>query len=193
MAWWQNLNQLESAFKSCRRCGLRGGCSQVVVSRGTPGPVVLVGEAPGADEDAQGFPFVGRAGQLLDRMLKEAGFDPARLYITNAVKCRPPGNRKPAPEEMVACRPYLMAQFAVLQPEIVVTMGATAIQAVLGRTIPVGRASTRFYHARHREREFLVAPCYHPSAILRDPRKYSDAVARWVDIRKRVEAAGLIL
>lgn len=169
---------------------MRAGCTQVVVSRGAVAPIVLVGEAPGADEDARGKPFVGRAGQLLDRMLKEAGFEPERLYITNAVKCRPPNNRKPTPEEMAACRPYLMAQLAAIRPAIVVALGATAIESMLGRAIPVGRASTRWYRVRHREHCFWVAPCYHPSAILRDPRRYSHAVERFVEIRERAAALG---
>lgn len=191
MPWWEEMDSLERALKACARCGLRAGCTQVVVSRGRQSRVVLVGEAPGADEDAQGRPFVGRAGQLLDRMLQETGWNPDRLYITNAVKCRPPGNRKPTPGEMAACRPYLMAQLAVLRPDIVVTLGATAIEAVLGRAIPVGRASARWYRVRHRGREFLVAPCYHPSAILRDPRRYAQAVARWEEIRRRATDLGV--
>ncbi|MBX6396133.1 MAG: uracil-DNA glycosylase, partial [Alicyclobacillaceae bacterium] len=132
-------------------------------------------------------------GQLLDRMLKEAGFEPDRLYVTNAVKCRPPNNRKPTPGEIAACHPYLMAQLAVIRPGIVVTLGATAIESVLGRSIPVGRASTRWYRVRHREHEFFVAPCYHPSAILRDPRRYAQAVARFVEIRRRAIEVGCVV
>ena len=118
----------------CRACPLGEQRQQVVVGRGNPGArLMLIGEAPGADEDASGLPFVGRSGQLLDQLLLQAGLDPEHdLYICNAIKCRPPGNRRPSPAELRACRPWLVRQFELLDPQLVLLVGATALEAVLG-------------------------------------------------------------
>ena len=128
------LASLRQQCETCRRCGLGEQRQQVVVGRGNPAaPLMLIGEAPGAEEDLTGLPFVGRSGQLLDQLLIQAGFDLQRdLYICNAIKCRPPGNRRPAAAELQACRPWLEAQIAAVDPQLVVLVGATALEAVLG-------------------------------------------------------------
>lgn len=128
------LQRLKQQCQSCRACSLAEQRQQVVVGRGNPSaPLMLIGEAPGAEEDATGLPFVGRSGQLLDQLLGEVGFDVEQdLYIGNAIKCRPPGNRRPTPVELAACRPWLAQQLNVVQPQLVVLVGATALEAVLG-------------------------------------------------------------
>jgi len=127
------LDTLAQACRDCRRCPLAAGRQQVVVSRGNPGArVLLIGEAPGADEDARGQPFVGRSGQLLDRLLTQAGLDPQQdLYLCNAIKCRPPANRRPRPAEVAACRPWLAQQIRLVDPALVLLVGGTALEAVL--------------------------------------------------------------
>lgn len=119
---------------ACRRCGLAATRQQVVVGRGNPnGRLLLVGEAPGAEEEACGQPFVGRSGRLLEAMLAAAGLDSERdLYIANVIKCRPPGNRKPSRTEIEACRPWLERQIAMVRPQLVLLVGATALEALLG-------------------------------------------------------------
>lgn len=128
------LQRLKQQCSSCRACSLAEQRQQVVVGRGNPwAPLMLIGEAPGAEEDASGRPFVGRSGQLLDQLLVAVGFDLEQdLYIGNAIKCRPPGNRRPTPAELAACRPWLAEQLNVVQPQLVVLVGATALEAVLG-------------------------------------------------------------
>ncbi|MFM7236072.1 MAG: uracil-DNA glycosylase family protein, partial [Cyanobium sp.] len=129
-----DLATLAQACAECRRCPLAQGRQQVVVSRGNPSAALMViGEGPGAQEDAQGLPFVGRAGQLLDQMLASVGIDSnEEAYICNVVKCRPPENRKPTPEEMAACRLWLLEQIALVDPAVIVLAGATAMEGVLG-------------------------------------------------------------
>lgn len=177
----QEWDELERVVKGCRRCGLRDGCSGVVFGDGhTQAKLVVCGEGPGADEDRLGRPFVGRAGQLLDRILEAGGFDRGRnAYILNVVKCRPPGNRIPTDEERVACRPNLEAQLRLLQPAIVVLLGATALQALLD---PNGRIT------RDRGRWVLrdgvwYMPTYHPAALLRNPNLKRDT---WEDMKQVV-------
>lgn len=129
-----DLAQLNQACASCQRCGLAQGRQQVVVGRGNPrAPLLLIGEAPGAEEDASGLPFVGRSGRLLDQLLAEAGFNSNRdAYIANVVKCRPPSNRKPTSSEMVACRGWLEQQITLINPAVILLAGATALEGVLG-------------------------------------------------------------
>ena len=125
---------LAAACGACRRCGLAATRQQVVVGRGNPNArLLLVGEAPGAEEEACGQPFVGRSGRLLEAMLAAAGLDSERdLYIANVIKCRPPGNRKPSRTEIETCRPWLERQIAMVRPQLVLLVGATALEALLG-------------------------------------------------------------
>jgi len=128
------IEALASACGACRRCGLADSRQQVVVGRGNPAArLLLVGEAPGAEEEACGQPFVGRSGRLLEAMLAAAGLNCERdLYIANVIKCRPPGNRKPSRAEIEACRPWLEEQIALVRPQLVLLVGATALEALLG-------------------------------------------------------------
>jgi len=130
----QQLAQVAEACDRCRRCCLASSRTQVVVSRGNPqAPLMVIGEGPGAQEDEQGKPFVGRSGQLLDRMLESVGIDSNRdAYVCNIVKCRPPENRKRTALEMAACRPWLDQQIALVDPPVILLAGATAVEGLLG-------------------------------------------------------------
>ena len=164
------LQQLTEACAACCRCGLAAERQQVVVSRGNPAArLMLIGEGPGAQEDSIGLPFVGRSGQLLDQLLAAAGIDSNRdAYVANVVKCRPPGNRKPTPAELTASRPWLNHQIALLNPGVILLVGATALEGVLG--IRGGISNLRGqWHTSEIEilRGRRLMPVLHPSYLLR--------------------------
>ncbi len=159
------LAEVERNAKACTRCPLAQGRTQVVFGVGDPSAeVMFVGEAPGQQEDLQGEPFVGRSGQLLDRMVfEEMGLTRDRFYIANTVKCRPPGNRDPQPAEIAACRPWLESQVDLIDPKVVVTLGNFAAKLLLGTTEGITRLRGRAYPYRRG----VLVPTYHPAAILR--------------------------
>lgn len=176
------LAELAEAARGCRACGLRDGCRGVVFGEGDPrAALMLVGEGPGATEDELGRPFVGRAGELLDRILAAAGFRRQDVYITNVVMCRPPGNRVPTDAEMAACLPYLRAKMRLIRPALVVALGSTATRALVH---PRARI-TQVRGTWHRCGGALVLPTYHPAALLRDPGKKRPV---WEDFKKVREA-----
>jgi DNA polymerase len=150
---------------ACTRCALAGGRTQVVFGTGcAPAELLFVGEGPGAEEDRQGLPFVGRSGKLLDRLLaEEMGRTRADCYIANVVKCRPPDNRDPRPEEIEACRPWLDEQLKLLAPKVVVTLGRFASQTLLGTSEGITRLRGRTYPFR----DGVLVPTLHPAAALR--------------------------
>ncbi|RPF84140.1 MAG: uracil-DNA glycosylase [Synechococcus sp. TMED20] len=152
---------------SCTDCSLAETRQTVVIARGnTEAPLMVIGEAPGAREDATGQPFVGRSGLALDRLLKEVGFDLERdVYICNAVKCRPPKNRRPKRSELAACRPWLDLQLDLVNPEVIVLAGATAVEAIL--QIKGGMSQLRGRWQSWNQR--AVMPVFHPSYLLRNP------------------------
>ncbi|MGC6483749.1 MAG: uracil-DNA glycosylase [Synechococcus sp.] len=160
------------ACRGCCRCGLSTQRQQVVVSRGNPkAQVMVIGEAPGASEDQQGRPFVGRSGQLLDRLLVQAGLNPDRdLLISNVVKCRPPNNRKPSSKELAACRPWIDEQIAAVDPAAVILVGATAVSAMLG--LKQAMRSLRGVWIDKDQRWWM--PIFHPSYLLRNPSREPD-------------------
>ena len=175
----------------CRRCPLAQGRQQVVVSRGNPrARLMLIGEAPGAQEDELGQPFVGRSGQLLDQLLAEAGLDSNRdAYICNGVKCRPPENRKPTALELAACRPFLEQQIALVQPQVLVPVGATALQALLGLKGPISQLRGQWLNFGGR----ACLPIFHPAYLLRNgstqPGKPRDLThLDLVAVRERLQA-----
>ena len=152
---------------SCTRCRLAEGRTQVVWASGNLGADILfIGEAPGFHEDKQGEPFVGAAGQLLDTLLAEVGLDRTQVAIVNVIKCRPPGNRDPQPDEIEACRPYLEAQLRFMQPKVIVTLGNFATRFMTGQ--PTGITKARGH--RYRVGEACVIPTFHPAAALRGGR-----------------------
>lgn len=182
---------LEAAIRACQRCDLGQGRRHAVPGMGDPAPDwLIVGEAPGEEEDRQGLPFVGRAGQLLDRMLAAMQLSrEQKVYIANVIKCRPPHNRNPSPVEVDQCSPYLMRQVALLQPRIVLAMGRFAAQTVLGQggclppetlqQMPLGKLRGQVYTAQLGGLKLPVVVTYHPAYLLRSP---ADKGKAWADL-----------
>lgn len=161
---WQTLAEVRTEALACTKCRLSGGRTQVVWMDGNPdSPLMFVGEAPGFHEDRQGLPFVGAAGQLLDTMLASIGLDRSRCCICNVIKCRPPGNRDPMPDEIEACRPYLQAQIDFIRPRVIVTLGNFATRFVLDRQVSISRVRGQRYEIKGA----TVVPTFHPAAVLR--------------------------
>lgn len=161
------LTLLDEQVRQCRACGLCEGRTNTVFARGDGSVgVAFVGEGPGADEDAQGYPFVGAAGQLLDKMIAAMGLDREAVYVCNIVKCRPPKNRKPTDEEMAACRHYVVSQLELVQPRVIVALGATAVDGLLGVKLGITRlrGTWRLYKGA-----IPVMPTFHPAYLLRQP------------------------
>lgn len=171
------LEELGTVAAGCRRCGLRAGCRGVVFGEGDPhARVCLIGEAPGATEDETGRPFVGRAGELLDKILEAAGFRRAEVYISNVVLCRPPDNRTPEDAEIAACRPYLRRRLELIDPPIVVLLGATPLRALVDSRARITQERGRWYRLDGR----WLLPTYHPAYLLRNPAAKRDA---WEDFQ----------
>lgn len=162
---WATMQELAADAAGCTRCVLSQRRSSVVVGMGDPhADLVFCGEGPGAEEDRRGLPFVGRSGALLDRLLdEELGLDRSACYILNVVKCRPPENRDPRPDEIEACRPYLEAQVDLIDPKVVVALGRFAAQALLGTSEGITRLRGRSYPFRRG----VLVPTLHPAAALR--------------------------
>ena len=170
--------QLYSHIENCQNCALYQGCTHKVPGQGDlRAPLMLIGEGPGQHEDEQGLAFVGPAGQLLTQMLSAIRLPRDRVYICNVVKCRPPHNRQPLPEEVQACLPYLRRQFLLVRPRVILLLGATAVSAVLG---PEYRITSCHGQWVSRKGVDIIAT-YHPSALLRDAGKKRPA---WEDLQK---------
>lgn len=173
----ETLNDVWSDIGDCTRCGLCEGRTQVVNTFGNPNArLMFVGEAPGADEDAQGKPFVGRAGQLLTKMIEAMGMKREDVIIGNVNRCRPPGNRQPTLEEAAICRPFLFREIAAIQPEIIVVMGNTALRNLLEVREGITRVRGKFQDFRG----IKVMPTFHPAYLLRDPSKKRET---WEDLK----------
>ena len=166
----------------CQRCRLKDGRKQIVFGVGNPeAELVFVGEAPGADEDRLGEPFVGAAGQLLDKMIEAMGFRRQDVYICNVIKCRPPENRNPEPDEVASCEPFLKKQLAVLRPRLIVTLGKFAAHCLLRIDTPITRlrGNWKSYEG------IQLMPTYHPAFLLRDPSRKREC---WNDLQQVVAA-----
>ena len=162
------LEAIREDLGDCHRCRLSSGRQTIVFGQGnTHAEVVFVGEGPGADEDAQGLPFVGRAGQLLNRMIQLVGMKREDVYICNVVKCRPPGNRTPQPDEIETCSPFLMRQIRTIGPRLVCCLGAPAVRTVLGLKEGITKIRGTFYDYG----DIKALPTVHPAYILRNPRE----------------------
>ena len=182
----RKLTLLDEEVRACTRCALHQGRTQTVFSRGSGrSGICFVGEGPGADEDAQGYPFVGQAGQLLDRMIAAMGFDREDVYVCNIVKCRPPKNRKPELDEMSACVPYLHEQLTLIRPRVIIALGATAVQGLLGTSggITRLRGDWKLYRG-----EIDVMPTFHPAYLLRQPSAKRQV---WEDLQAVLGRLGL--
>ncbi|MGB8930301.1 MAG: uracil-DNA glycosylase [Anaeromyxobacteraceae bacterium] len=171
----------------CTRCKLSGGRTHLVFGVGNPeAELMFVGEGPGADEDRQGEPFVGRAGQLLTKMIEAMGFRREDVYIANVVKCRPPDNRNPEPDELAACEPFLRAQIAAIRPRVLVALGKFAAQTLLRDPTPITRLRGGW-----REYEGVrLMPTFHPAYLLRSPAEKAKA---WEDLKLVVRELGRTL
>lgn len=181
----ERLRVLQDEARACTRCGLHRQRKQAVFSRGTGSSgLCFIGEGPGADEDEQGLPFVGKAGQLLDKMIEGMGLSRDEVYVCNIVKCRPPDNRKPEPSEMAACRPFLAEQIDLIQPKVIVALGGTAVEGLLeiGGGITRLRGNWRLYRGK-----IPVMPTFHPAYLLRTP----DAKRQvWEDLKEVLRHMG---
>jgi DNA polymerase len=173
----RSLAQVREELGDCTRCKLCKGRRNIVFGVGNPAAhLVFVGEAPGADEDAQGEPFVGAAGQLLTKMIGAMGYDRGDVYICNVIKCRPPQNRNPEPDEVAACEPFLKQQLAALSPRMLVALGKFAAQALCGEQTPITRLRGNFRSYQG----IPVMPTYHPAYLLRTPEAKREA---WSDLQ----------
>jgi len=175
------LSAQEKAVQGCRLCKLCEGRSTIVFGSGNPrAELVVIGEGPGADEDAQGLPFVGRAGQLLTKMLEARKVELSRdeVYVCNSVMCRPPGNRNPEADELAACAPFLAAKLAVLQPKVVLALGSVATQSLLATREPIGKLRGRV----HPYGSAVLIPTFHPAFLLRNPGEEYKRMA-WEDLQ----------
>lgn len=177
------MEECRARCKACNACELRQGCTQVVVDGGVQtAPIWLVGEGPGANEDAQGLPFVGRSGVLLDQFLEAAGLSRQKnVYITNIVKCRPPQNRDPLPQERDACLVWLRRQFVLLRPRIVVCLGRIAAQTLIRPDFSVVRE-----HGHWEEKNgVLFTATWHPAALLRYPQNKAASFGDYIAVREK--------
>jgi len=179
------LEEIAGQIRVCSACPLCNSRKNTVPGEGNPNrpDIMFIGEGPGADEDAQGCPFVGAAGQLLNKMIVAMGYKREEIFIANIVKCRPPGNRVPLPAEMDACLPWLQAQIALIQPKIIVALGKTAVQGLLHKEVAI----TRFRGTWCTYEDTALMPTYHPAYLLRSPGKKGEA---WADLKAVLEKLG---
>ncbi len=173
-----SLAEVRAELGECTRCKLHATRKTIVFGAGSPqAPLMFVGEAPGADEDRTGEPFVGKAGELLDKMIEAMGFARGDVYIANVLKCRPPGNRNPQPDEVASCGGFLDAQITAVAPRLLVALGRPAANTLLGVDAPISALRGRF----HDRRGLRVMPTFHPAYLLREPDRKRDA---WSDLKQ---------
>lgn len=177
----RSLEDIQAWLGDCRRCPLCNERNQIVFGTGdAKAKLLFVGEAPGAEEDIQGLPFVGKAGELLTKMIEAMGFKREDVYIANTVKCRPPGNRVPAPEEVAQCLPFLKAQIEQMKPRYIVALGLTAANALLQNEETLGTLRGKF-HPLPGDPAIQVLPTYHPAYLLRNPAMKKTV---WEDLKQ---------
>lgn len=177
-----SLEDLQIAVAGCHQCDLHAGRTHTVFGTGDPAAsCMIIGEAPGAEEDRKGEPFVGRAGQLLNAMLRAIGMSRDAVYIANIVKCRPPKNRDPRPEEMVACSAYLRRQIALIKPRVILAVGRVAAQHLTGSTTPIGRMRGQSYAYENGDTRVPIVVTYHPAYLLRSPLEKRKS---WEDLKR---------
>ncbi|SEA47062.1 DNA polymerase [Desulfuromusa kysingii] len=178
------LAEMESGLKGCSLCSLAKQRKNIVFGAGNPrARVVLVGEAPGREEDEQGIPFIGEAGKLLDKILLAMKLSREEVYICNVLKCHPPGNRDPQPDEISACEPFLKQQLALIKPELIITLGRFAAQELLKTTQPIGKLRGQW----HEYEGIPLMPTFHPAYLLRNP---SGKRPVWEDMKKVMQRLG---
>jgi len=176
-AFVETLESIHADLGDCQRCKLAQGRNRIVFGDGNPkAKLMFIGEGPGVEEDRQGKPFVGAAGQLLTRIIDAIKLSRDQVYISNIIKCRPPGNRNPKPDEIQTCFPFLARQIAAIQPDFIIALGTFAAQTLLGTVTPISRLRGRFYEYQG----IKVVPTYHPAYLLRNPDKKRDV---WEDMK----------
>ena len=181
----QTLEEIRENLGDCQRCKLHTTRQNIVFGVGNPrARLMFVGEAPGAEEDRKGEPFVGRAGGLLDKIIVAMGLRREDVYIANILKCRPPGNRNPEPDEVAECKPFLFRQIDSIAPEMLVALGAPAAHTLLETPAPIGRLRGKFWLCRGVD----LMPTYHPAYLLRNPAKKREV---WEDMQQVMERLGL--
>ncbi|MBQ9469301.1 MAG: uracil-DNA glycosylase [Clostridia bacterium] len=179
------IEELRAQCENCRKCALAETRTKVVIGRGDPhADLMFVGEAPGQTEDETGIPFVGAAGQLFDRYLIAAGIDREEVYVCNILKCRPPHNRDPLPEEQDACIGYLRSQVRIVDPKIIVCLGRISAMRMIDPAFRITRDHGKFYQ----KGKFLMCAHYHPSALLHDPSKKEEALADMLALAEKYRA-----
>ena len=189
------LEEIAAEVRSCCKCGLATERTNAVPGEGNANArLVFVGEGPGAEEDAQGRPFVGRAGKLLDSIISAMGLKRSDVYIGNILKCRPPGNRDPRPDEIISCLPYLQKQLELINPEIIVALGAHAARTLLETNKPIGQLRGRFheYCPGLGQKPIKLMPTYHPAYLLRN-YSHENRQKVWEDMKKVLTELGLPL
>ncbi|MCB2148501.1 MAG: uracil-DNA glycosylase [Deltaproteobacteria bacterium] len=180
----ETLADIRTDLGDCRRCGLCESRTHIVFGEGSPNAqVMFVGEGPGFDEDKCGQPFVGAAGQLLTKIIAAMGLDRETVYIGNIVKCRPPNNRNPEPEEIRHCLPFLKRQVAAIHPRVICALGSVAARALLATEAPISRLRGRFYEVMG----IPVMPTFHPAFLLRNPEKKREV---WEDVQQIMKMLG---
>ena len=178
---YSNLEELENSIKGCNKCKLCGGRNNIVFGVGNENAdIMFIGEGPGADEDAQGIPFVGKAGQLMNKAFEGIGINRDKVYIANIVKCRPPQNRNPEKDEAEACIDYLRNQVMIIKPKIIVLLGNVALKNILGEEYGITKARGKWIE----KKGIWYLPTFHPAALLRDESKKIDF---WKDLKRIME------
>jgi uracil-DNA glycosylase, family 4 len=178
---YDNWEDLEKSIIGCKKCKLCNNRTNIVFAEGNKNAnVMFIGEGPGADEDKQGIPFVGKAGQLMNKAFEGLGIDRKKIYIANIVKCRPPNNRVPEEDEAQACLNYLRNQVILVKPQIIVLMGSTALQNILGKEYKITASRGHWIE----KKGIMYMPTWHPAALLRDENKKIDF---WKDLKKVLE------
>lgn len=178
---YQTWEELEASIQNCQKCKLYRTRRNIVFGEGNKeAKLMFIGEGPGADEDMQGFPFVGKAGQLMNKSFQGLGIDRSEVYITNIVKCRPPANRVPEDEEAVACLDYLRNQVVLIKPKIIVLLGSTALKNILGKQYGITAARGKWIE----QKGIWYMPTWHPAALLRDENK---KIEFWKDLSEVIK------
>ncbi len=183
----EELEKIKERVFECKKCRLWEGKKNYVFGEGNPNAeIIFVGEAPGAEEDSQGRPFVGEAGQLLTRIISAMGFRREEVYIGNIIKCRPPGNRTPLKEEIEACKNYIFEQIEIIKPKIIITLGSTPLITLYGKNIPITKVRGKWFEWRG----IPVMPTFHPAYLVRNPQSKELKKLVWEDVKECLKKLG---